>query len=77
MTIVGRKCNQCKDGYYRFSGDNTDGCLKCLCNIHGSGNKSCDHNTGHCHCVEERTNRQCVSVLNFRKNLLQNYNLLI
>ena len=59
LHVKGRKCNQCKDGYYSFSGDHTGGCLECLCNRYGSRNKNCDHITGQCHCVEERTNRQC------------------
>lgn len=46
--VMGRKCDQCIQGYWDISGEN--GCQSCGCNMFGSHNLTCDQFTGKCYC---------------------------
>ncbi|XP_072324438.1 laminin subunit alpha-1 [Scyliorhinus torazame] len=55
---VGRSCEQCADGYY---GDavTAKNCRTCDCNVNGSFDEACEHQTGHCHCKSNVLGRKC------------------
>ncbi|XP_044133567.1 usherin-like [Bufo gargarizans] len=54
LNVWGRRCDQCKDGFYNLQESNPDGCQPCHCNISGTinGNPSCHQITGQCQCKE-------------------------
>ncbi|XP_060577179.1 usherin-like [Ruditapes philippinarum] len=63
--VEGKTCKTCKDEYYGLSGNKTDGCDACECNIVGSDSFICDKDTGQCPCFGESNhtqinNRQCI-----------------
>lgn len=54
--IVGRRCDQCADGYYDFGA----GCLVCDCDLQGSApGTTCDKTTGHCVCKGNTQGPRC------------------
>ncbi|POI29393.1 hypothetical protein CIB84_006857, partial [Bambusicola thoracicus] len=57
--LLGRRCNECKPGFY-FSPSSVTGCLPCLCHTAGSVNQVCDKLTGQCICQDVSvTGRTC------------------
>ncbi|KAM8945416.1 usherin [Pelodytes ibericus] len=59
--IVGRQCNQCKDGFYNVQSTDHYGCQPCKCNRSGTinGSVTCQQNTGQCKCKPNVTGLQC------------------
>lgn len=61
--IVGRQCNECKDGYYNLNQD----CFPCKCNKVGRMSEICDKgDKGLCTCrgnFTDQNNIRCVSKL--------------
>lgn len=61
--IVGRQCNECKDGYYNLN----KSCFPCKCNKVGRMSEICDKgNKGLCTCrgnFTDQNNIRCVSKL--------------
>uniref|UniRef100_W4VRM4 Putative laminin n=1 Tax=Corethrella appendiculata TaxID=1370023 RepID=W4VRM4_9DIPT len=58
--VHGRRCDQCKEGYWNFDEHNPDGCEQCTCNILGTINNSgCNVYTGECTCKRLVTGRDC------------------
>uniref|UniRef100_A0A8C2B263 Laminin, beta 2-like n=1 Tax=Cyprinus carpio TaxID=7962 RepID=A0A8C2B263_CYPCA len=54
--IIGRKCDQCAPGTFRFG---PYGCTVCDCHSQGSVGHQCDPVTGQCPCQHGATGRQC------------------
>ena len=54
--MIGLQCDTCKDGYFRLSDPNPQGCVKCDCDTTGSLSvpgqtlSQCDKSTGQCAC---------------------------
>ncbi|XP_053315134.1 usherin [Spea bombifrons] len=59
--VSGRKCDQCKDGFYDLRQGDPYGCQPCNCNISGTVNESiiCDKTTGQCKCKPNVTGLRC------------------
>nr|NP_476618.1 LanB1, isoform A [Drosophila melanogaster]NP_723319.1 LanB1, isoform B [Drosophila melanogaster]P11046.4 RecName: Full=Laminin subunit beta-1; AltName: Full=Laminin B1 chain; Flags: Precursor [Drosophila melanogaster]AAF52563.1 LanB1, isoform A [Drosophila melanogaster]AAN10647.1 LanB1, isoform B [Drosophila melanogaster] len=58
--VTGRRCNQCKDGYWNLQSDNPEGCEPCTCNPLGTLNNSgCVMRTGECKCKKYVTGKDC------------------
>ncbi|PFX27901.1 Laminin subunit alpha [Stylophora pistillata] len=57
--VIGRHCDQCKDGYYSIEGPNAFGCKRCSCNAGGSISPSCNEITGKCPCLPGIGGNQC------------------
>ncbi|XP_069094728.1 laminin subunit beta-3 [Pleurodeles waltl] len=48
----GERCDRCKVGFYKLSGENPQGCTRCPCNPRGTRpNIPCDPETGRCVCL--------------------------
>eukprot|EP00118_Oscarella_pearsei_P025062 m.307415 g.307415 ORF g.307415 m.307415 type:complete len:2013 (+) comp42255_c0_seq1:49-6087(+) len=54
----GRKCDQCKNGFYGLSAMNPSGCQACRCCV-GSQSAICDKGTGSCSCWPRARGRDC------------------
>ncbi|XP_076262261.1 laminin subunit beta-1 isoform X1 [Rhynchophorus ferrugineus] len=62
--VDGRRCDQCKNGFWNFTSENPDGCQPCTCNILGTiGNQGCNVETGECTCKRYVTGRDCLQCL--------------
>ncbi|XP_030748533.1 laminin subunit beta-1 isoform X2 [Sitophilus oryzae] len=62
--VDGRRCDQCKNGYWNFTSANPDGCQPCTCNILGTiDNQGCNVETGECTCKRYVTGRDCLQCL--------------
>ncbi|XP_058129242.1 laminin subunit beta-1 [Anopheles ziemanni] len=58
--VHGRRCDQCKEGFWNFDEHNPDGCQTCTCNTLGTVNNSgCNVYTGECICKRLVTGRDC------------------
>ncbi|KAL5005128.1 hypothetical protein ScPMuIL_018584 [Solemya velum] len=57
--VQNRDCNDCKEGYYGLSVNNTNGCNPCDCNKGGAVITTCDKGTGICICRMNVEGRQC------------------
>lgn len=58
--VDGRRCDQCKEGYWNFSENSPEGCQSCSCNILGTvDNQGCNVFTGECTCKRYVTGRDC------------------
>uniref|UniRef100_A0A8D8FJB6 Laminin subunit beta-1 n=1 Tax=Culex pipiens TaxID=7175 RepID=A0A8D8FJB6_CULPI len=58
--VNGRRCDQCKEGFWSFDESNPDGCQPCSCNILGTvDNAGCNVHTGECICKRLVTGRDC------------------
>lgn len=55
--VVGRICNECKNGYWNIVSGN--GCESCNCDPIGSFNASCDIFTGECFCKPGVVGKKC------------------
>ncbi|XP_069765550.1 laminin subunit beta-4 [Narcine bancroftii] len=66
--VEGRRCDECRSGYYGLSASNPEGCQDCQCDARGSVStpSACDPVTGECHCLRTITGRNC-------EQCLQNY----
>ncbi|XP_050314835.1 laminin subunit beta-1 isoform X2 [Anthonomus grandis grandis] len=62
--IEGRRCDQCKNGFWNFTEANPDGCQPCTCNTLGTiGNQGCNVWTGECTCKRYVTGKDCQQCL--------------
>ncbi|XP_073529681.1 usherin [Phyllobates terribilis] len=61
QNVGGRRCDQCKDGFYNLQESNADGCQPCHCNTSGTinGSHSCHQNTGQCQCKAHAIGPRC------------------
>ncbi|KAM3930149.1 usherin [Leptodactylus fuscus] len=61
VNVGGRRCDQCKDGYYNLQESSPDGCQPCHCNTSGTINGShlCHPYTGHCQCKANVIGPRC------------------
>nr|XP_022901153.1 laminin subunit beta-1 isoform X1 [Onthophagus taurus]XP_022901154.1 laminin subunit beta-1 isoform X1 [Onthophagus taurus] len=58
--VEGRRCDQCKNGFWNFTSENPDGCQPCTCSTLGTvDNQGCDVDTGECTCKRYVTGRDC------------------
>ncbi|XP_074604898.1 laminin subunit beta-1 isoform X2 [Brevipalpus obovatus] len=58
--VGGRRCNECKPGFWNFLETNPEGCQECACNINGTRNNAgCDQATGKCVCKAHVIGRDC------------------
>lgn len=57
INVVGKNCNECKNGYWNIGSGN--GCENCNCDAIGSFNSSCDKYTGQCYCKPGVTGLHC------------------
>ncbi|ALC38940.1 LanB1 [Drosophila busckii] len=58
--VKGRRCDQCKDGYWNLRQDSDLGCEECTCNTLGTVNNSgCNMHTGECTCKRLVTGKDC------------------
>lgn len=58
--VSGRRCDQCKEGYWNLQDDNPNGCEACTCNPMGTlENFGCNQETGACTCKRYVTGRNC------------------
>ncbi|XP_022095830.1 laminin subunit alpha-like [Acanthaster planci] len=62
---IGRRCNQCMDGYYGLAADNPEGCSACSCDAGGALSATCDKVSGVCACRSNIEGRQCNSLTAF------------
>ncbi|XP_055365504.1 laminin subunit beta-4 isoform X2 [Betta splendens] len=58
QNAAGRRCDHCKQGFFRLSQDNPAGCQACQCHVLGSIG-SCDELTGSCECDRFTTGLLC------------------
>jgi hypothetical protein len=79
QNVYGRRCDECKMGYYNLSKGNLKGCLECKCNsnttisIPNTNLFSCDPLTGQCECKSRNVKglqcNECAdSMYNFQSN---------
>lgn len=62
--VEGRRCDQCKNGFWNFTEQNPDGCQSCTCNTLGTiDNQGCNVYTGECTCKRYVTGRDCFQCL--------------
>ncbi|ERL94756.1 hypothetical protein D910_12030, partial [Dendroctonus ponderosae] len=62
--VEGRRCDQCKNGFWNFTESNVDGCQSCTCDTLGTvNNQGCNVHTGECTCKRYVTGRNCVQCL--------------
>ncbi|CAG0885936.1 unnamed protein product [Cyprideis torosa] len=62
--VDGRRCDQCKPGYWNFQEQNPLGCEPCSCNINGTlFNAGCDPYSGACQCKRNVVGRDCDTCL--------------
>ncbi|XP_066247088.1 laminin subunit beta-1 isoform X1 [Euwallacea similis] len=62
--VEGRRCDQCKNGFWNFTDENPDGCQSCTCNTLGTvDNQGCNVYTGECTCKRYVTGRDCFQCL--------------
>ncbi|XP_073409429.1 usherin [Dendrobates tinctorius] len=61
VNVGGRRCDQCKDGFYNLQESKADGCQPCHCNTSGTinGSHSCHQNTGQCQCKAHAIGPRC------------------
>ncbi|XP_051889579.1 laminin subunit beta-4 [Pristis pectinata] len=59
--VEGRRCDQCRSGYFGLSAVNAEGCKDCRCDARGSvsAHSACDPVTGECQCLRTVTGRNC------------------
>ncbi|KAH8410464.1 hypothetical protein KR215_007376 [Drosophila sulfurigaster] len=58
--VKGRRCDQCKDGFWHLNPLNPEGCEACTCNTLGTVNNSgCNMHTGECRCKRLVTGKDC------------------
>lgn len=58
--VVGRRCDQCRDGFWNLNDTNAEGCESCTCNILGTTNNSgCNMHTGECTCKRHVRGKDC------------------
>lgn len=58
--MEGRRCDQCKHGYWNFTEENPDGCQQCSCDLLGTyENQGCNVYSGECVCKRYVTGRDC------------------
>ncbi|XP_041368762.1 hepatocyte growth factor receptor-like isoform X2 [Gigantopelta aegis] len=58
--VTGRQCDECKDDYWNLESTNDVGCTKCVCNMIGSTNSTCNKQTGQCPCWNnDDSNTEC------------------
>uniref|UniRef100_A0A182X6E3 LANB2 n=1 Tax=Anopheles quadriannulatus TaxID=34691 RepID=A0A182X6E3_ANOQN len=55
--VIGRTCNECKNGYWNIVSGN--GCESCNCDPIGSYNASCDTYSGDCFCKPGVVGKKC------------------
>lgn len=60
VNVQGRRCDQCKNGYWNFTEANPYGCQACSCNIYGTyDNQGCNKENGECTCKRNVIGRDC------------------
>lgn len=58
--MEGRRCDQCRHGFWNFTEENPDGCQACSCNLLGTyENQGCNVYSGECTCKRYVTGRDC------------------
>jgi hypothetical protein len=58
--VKGRRCDNCKEGFWNFDEKTPEGCQQCTCNTMGTVNNSgCNVYTGECTCKRLVTGRDC------------------
>ncbi|CAD5111260.1 DgyrCDS588 [Dimorphilus gyrociliatus] len=59
--VIGRRCDTCKDGFWKLSGSSNLGCTSCTCNRDGTINNTnlCDKEVGQCICKEFVQGNNC------------------
>lgn len=56
----GRRCDQCKDGFWNMLESNQDGCKSCECDSRGTvESNKCDQQSGTCRCLRYVKGRTC------------------
>ena len=65
--VVGRQCNKCKSGHYRFPY-----CERCNCDIQGTRPDICDQDSAECYCKDNVEGYRCdsckVGMFNLQEN---------
>lgn len=60
QNVAGRRCDECKHGYWNFTEENPHGCQECECNLLGTyENQGCNIYSGECVCKRYVTGRDC------------------
>ncbi|XP_021347323.1 usherin-like [Mizuhopecten yessoensis] len=59
--VGGRRCDECKPGFYNLNSSNPFGCASCGCDVQGTvaANQSCHAITGDCFCKPNVRNAKC------------------
>ena len=58
---TGRRCDQCKDGFFDLDAVHVTGCIPCDCNLDGTTNRtqSCNATSGECDCKDRVSGVKC------------------
>ncbi|KAH3831938.1 hypothetical protein DPMN_105211 [Dreissena polymorpha] len=59
VSVTGRVCDRCKEGYHRLTGENVFGCVECNCDIGGSVSPVCNQDSGQCPCKPRVQGKRC------------------
>jgi hypothetical protein len=62
MYVTGRRCDECKPGYYMMRRSNPDGCKNCNCDPGGALDHRCNQLTGQCLCRSKIRRHTCSAV---------------
>ncbi|XP_052778102.1 laminin subunit alpha-like [Mya arenaria] len=59
VSVTGRVCDRCREGYYSLDRENLFGCQECKCDIGGSASTICNRVTGQCPCKPRVQGQRC------------------
>lgn len=64
--MIGKKCQNCQDGYHGMRSQDIFGCKACKCDPGGSVSRNCFKHLGDCQCVSGVKGRKCNSLYSSR-----------
>nr|XP_058972202.1 laminin subunit alpha-like isoform X2 [Pocillopora verrucosa] len=60
--VIGKKCQNCRDGYHGMKSHDIFGCKACKCDPGGSVRKNCFKHLGNCQCISGVRGKKCDSL---------------
>ncbi|KAJ7326565.1 Laminin subunit [Desmophyllum pertusum] len=64
--VIGKTCENCRDGYYGMRSHDIFGCKACKCDPGGSVSRNCFKHLGDCQCVSGVKGKKCNSLYSSR-----------